>query len=222
MRQHKTSSTLAGHTSIGRGPGYFSSQLAQLCSECVQVMQRVSCGRESERLDRVFRREERQGMGPMPPLTFHRAMEKTRVQPPPAQHPPAGPRCTGRLRVPHTGMQHSPTGSSTWHPSGRMGAAAFRLLSGTEANLTEWGRWKRKTQARYYAKAPKTWKLPEILSLPYPEKFCGFQSRDVGGVSIRTKDLWPKESWEKRAGPHKLAPKAPPEKLTGRRGQPES
>ena len=71
-------------------------------------------------------------------------------------------------------MQHSPTGSMTWHPRGRMGVAAFQLLGGTEANLTEWGRWKRKTQARYYAKAPKSWKFSEHLSLPSPDEFRGF------------------------------------------------
>ena len=64
-------------------------------------------------------------------------------------------------------------------------------LGGTLASLADWGRWKDLKQARHYAKAPADWSLPEFLSLPYPESFTGFPSRDMGGVSIRTKDVWP-------------------------------
>ena len=53
--------------------------------------------------------------------------------------------------------------------------------------------------------------LPEFLSLPYPESFTSYPSRDMGGVSIRTKDVWPREAWEKRTGPRKTPPKPAPE-----------
>ena len=110
-------------------------------------------------------------------------------------------------------MQHCPLGHITWHPWARMAAAAFRILGGTLASLADWGRWKDLKQARHYAKAPADWSLPEFLSLPYPESFTGFPSRDMGGVSIRTKDVWPREAWEKRTGPRKPPPKPAPESV---------
>ena len=110
-------------------------------------------------------------------------------------------------------MQHCPLGHITWHPWARMAAAAFRILGGTLASLADWGRWKDLKQARHYAKAPADWSLPEFLSLPYPESFTGFPSRDMGGVSIRTKDVWPREAWEKRTGPRKPTPKPAPESV---------
>ena len=121
-------------------------------------------------------------------------------------------------------MQHCPLGHITWHPWARMAAAAFRILGGTLASLADWGRWKDLKQARHYAKAPADWSLPEFLSLPYLESFTGYRSRDMGGVSIRTKDVWPREAWEKRTGPRKPPPKPAPEsvqrqKLRGTAGE---
>ena len=100
-------------------------------------------------------------------------------------------------------MQHCPFGHITWHPWARMAAAAFRILGGTLASLADWRRWEDLKQARHYSKAPAEWSLPEFLSLPYPESFTGYPSREMGGVSIRTKDVWPREAWEKRTGPRK-------------------
>ena len=44
---------------------------------------------------------------------------------------------------------------------------------------------------------PSPWKLPESLSLHVPESFTGFPSRDMGGVFLKTKDMWPKEAWDR-------------------------
>ena len=65
-----------------------------------------------------------------------------------------------------------------------MEAAAFHLFGATKANFTEWGGWKRKTQARYYAKAVKSCTLLELFSLSYQEHFSEIPSRETGGASI--------------------------------------
>ena len=78
-------------------------------------------------------------------------------------------------------LQHSPGGTITWHPLGRMGATTFKLLGGTIPNLADWGRWRTEKQARHYAKCPPSWSVPEVLSLPYPESFSGFPGKDMGG-----------------------------------------
>ena len=54
-------------------------------------------------------------------------------------------------------LQHSPGGTITWHPLGRMWAAAFKLLGGTIPKLADWGRWRTEKQARHYAKCPPSW-----------------------------------------------------------------
>ena len=164
-------------------------------------------------------------MGLVPPIAFPRAVETVCVRPTTTQHPTAGPHRprglspsdksrTSACSTPLQAASHGTLGCAWGQPPSD--------CSGAEANLTEWGRWKRKTQARHYAKAPKSWKLPEHLSLPYPEQFSGFLSCDMGGVSICTKELWPKEASERRAGPHKPAPKALPTKVTGGRGKTKS
>ena len=39
-------------------------------------------------------------------------------------------------------LHHSPGGTITWYPLGRMWAASFKLLGGTIPKLEDWGRWR--------------------------------------------------------------------------------
>ena len=217
--RHNTSSSSAGPVSTGRGPACSSSRLAQLSSECVAGIRKASRGKGSPPLGGSsfsMRNVEKNGCSThsRPSLNNGGSTYYPLSTPTPPPQSPVLPGGRNALRsIEKECMPHCPLGHITWHPWARMAAAAFRILGGTLASLADWGRWKDLKQARHYAKAPADWSLPEFLSLPYPESFTGFPSRDMGGVSIRTKDVWPREAWEKRTGPRKPPPKPAPESV---------
>ena len=111
-------------------------------------------------------------MGGIPTITVPGVLARVPLGTATVRGPPGKPTTTkGIGKNPRCSQKHMEGHTApilTWHPWGRIGAAAYKQLGGTLAALADWARWGTQRQAAHYAQGLAGCKFQDTWSSQRP------------------------------------------------------